>query len=658
MNLLITTLGTSWQIVPELLSVTNPSRYDFFCGSQEVCDLRKKHGIQAVDETWVVTTTGTRDLEKLKAWAERWQFRIKIFICKDVDSFATQDEILKMRSLIYRVVLRGNDVAQKLYLSLSGGRKTMSADMQEAGNLFGYDAMIHVVDKDFYKNQELARKIREDTLLSEPNQEYSPYFVPLIVNSKTQPSLVVSADKERILSSDYPLDFADANEFTQVIVYDEDRALEKAIQYRKDRSNQLYANFYEMISGNKNIKQNIFRKLYFLHPDILRALKSYRLGKDKERDKKIISAFPKAELHSHLGGVLCAKEIIQVAEAAKIGHLNDETEFNKIINEILSYKDAPNDFEEKIYGDLLDDKKFYAIGIDKYQALGDYQGSSLLQTKETISRTLEIYAENLIRDNVRYAEIRFSPYKYTRLGLSVADVIDTVSRTLGRYREKLEYRLIYIIGRQASAEDIQKSIGEMERLFAEAPAVAEKIAGIDLAGDESSTAPGELRELFMPLLKRCMRITIHAGETEGAESIWEAVYHLSAGRIGHGLKLLDKPELLRHFIDSGIGVEMCPSSNDQIVGFSRSKDTYPLKKYLDLGLKVTLSTDNCGISRTSLTNEFIKASELCSDISLWDAIVLIRNSLSVAFCDRETKCRLMHEMEDEILQICQKEFAL
>ena len=162
----------------------------------------------------------------------------------------------------------------------------------------------------------------------------------------------------------------------------------------------------------------------------------------------------------------------------------------------------------------------------------------------------------------------------------------------------------------------------------------------------------------MPLLKRCMKITIHAGETEGAESIWEAVYHLSANRIGHGLKLLDRPELLQRFIDTGIGIEMCPSSNDQIVGFSRVKDSYPLREYLARGLKVTLNTDDCGISRTYLTNEFIKASRMCSGLTLWDIIVLIRNSLSISFCDRETKCHLMHEFEDSIIKICQEEFEI
>jgi len=655
-NLLITTLGTSWQVVPELLSVTNPSQYDFFCSSKESCELRTMYNIQNVDEAWIITTKGTRDLDKLAEWANYWKFKLKIFICDGVDSFENQDEILKMRSLIYRVVLAGRERAKKLYLSLSGGRKTMSADMQEAGNLFGCDAMIHVVDKDFYKNQELQKKMREDTLINSPIPEYSSYFVPLVVNSNLKPSLVICADNERICSKDFSLNYEETNELVQTVVYQEDRELEKAIQKRKEHSTQLYANFYGMISGDKDAKRNLFRKLYFLHPDILRKLKSYKLGQDENRDRKIIQAMPKAELHSHLGGVLSPKEIIEVAKNAESN--TSYPKFNETIEKINSFRDTPKEFERELYGSFLEDNNFYAIGIETYQNLGDFQGSSLLQTKETISKTLELYAEKLICENVRYVEIRFSPYKYIKAGLSVSEVINTVTQTLDAYKDKLEYRLIYIIGRQASLEEIKHSIEVIDKLFIDNPETANKIAGVDLAGNEGATNPALLRDLFMPLLERCMKITIHAGETEGAESIWEAVYHLSANRIGHGLKLLERPELLQRFIDTGIGVEMCPSSNDQIVGFSRTKDSYPLKEYLAQGLKVTLNTDDCGISRTNLTNEFIKASQMCSELTLWDVIVLIRNSLSIAFCDRETKCRLMHEYENEILKICQEEFEV
>ncbi len=656
MNLLITTLGTSWQIIPELFSVTNPEQFDFFCGSKESVELREKFNLKPIDECWIITTQGQREMKKLENWAKFWEIRLKVFVCNNVDSFGNQDEIMRMRSLIYRIVLKGTETADILYLSLSGGRKTMSADMQEAGNLFGCDAMIHVVDKEFYDNVEIRTAIKNDELLTPPPETYSKYFVPLLVNTKIHPSLVVSADKERLFSKNFPIEIPETSDYFISAIIDEDRTLEQEIQHRKDRSSQLYANFYGMISGGTETNRTLFRKLYFLHPDILRKLKEYKLGHNKERDFNLIHKFPKAELHSHIGGILTPEEIINVAHTVPEKYLSSDTEFSKIINKILDYKDNPEAFEKEIYGKYLEKENFYAIGIDPYQHLGDFQGSKLLQTKETIRKTLEIYAEKLIKENVRYVEIRCSPYKYTKLGLTTLEVLECMIQTLAQYSEKLEYRLIYIIGRESTKEQITDSINQLNEILDTHKEIAEKLAGIDLAGNEGKTKPGELRDVFMPLLEKCIKITIHAGETENVESIWEAVYHLSADRIGHGLKLMDKPELMHRFIDKNIGVEMCPSSNDQIVGFKKNPDSYPLKKYLDAGLKVTLNTDDCGISRTTVTNEYLKASELCSEITLWDVIVLIRNSLSIAFCDRENKSRLMHEFEDEILEICSREF--
>lgn len=96
---------------------------------------------------------------------------------------------------------------------------------------------------------------------------------------------------------------------------------------------------------------------------------------------------------------------------------------------------------------------------------------------------------------------------------------------------------------------------------------------------------------------------------------------------------------------------MCPSSNFQIVGFNQTNRKYPLLEYINRGIKVCINTDDQGISRTNLTKEFERALELCPELTLWDFIVLIRNSISMAFCDSKTKNKLMHIFEDSLLTI-------
>lgn len=664
MNRLVTTLGMSWQIVPELYGFINPGNYDFFHGNAGVEELRRRHAIEPVDEVWIITVPTQRDLGKLHAWAKQWRVILRFLICEAIDEFASQDEIETMRSFIYRTVLNAcGKTTGKVYLSLTGGRKTMSADMQEAGNLFGCDAMLHIVD--FNLSPGIKNQINNDTLLGEPGA-WASYYMPVLVSGPIEASVVIAAGDKRLTEKDYPLSWQ-AND-----CYHEDGALAREIARRKQQSSQLYANFHQRLGGNTDHNErNIFRKLYFLHPDIVSTLKNVR------PDAGMLRKLPKADLHTHLGGVLSAREIIDVARAgnpipdpevltavtrndlATLQTLRerlfaDKTNFTAFYSRFLpfisAFADVPALFEELVFGEFINSENYHGIGIEQYQKLGDFQGSSLLQTRETLSAAMRAYAENLKTDNVRYVEIRCSPYKYTRMGLGESDVVNIIMDILDDYAEDFDYRLIIIIGREAETHQLLRSIASTLELMETNKRFEQKLAGIDLAGSEDARSPSELRAYFMPFLKQCLRITIHAGETESAENIWEAVYHLSADRIGHGLKLIEHPELLKRFVDKHIGIEMCPSSNNQIVGFH--DETYPLKAYMGAGLKVSINTDNVGISRTTLTGEFIKAAELCGGLSLWECLVLIRNSLITAFIDAKNQKRLLKTFENRIHDWC------
>ncbi|MBJ2356732.1 CRISPR-associated ring nuclease, partial [Sphaerochaeta sp. S2] len=108
-------------------------------------------GLSSVNECWVVTPDITpmlqNEFDALTAWAQHFRFILRVFPCCGVKEFSDERAIRLMRSWIYRIVLHASGLTAegKLYLSLAGGRKTMSADMQEAANLFGCDKLLHVV---------------------------------------------------------------------------------------------------------------------------------------------------------------------------------------------------------------------------------------------------------------------------------------------------------------------------------------------------------------------------------------------------------------------------------------------------------------------------------------------------------------------------------
>ncbi len=154
-NILITTLGASWAVIPELLHWIDRGPVDFYTHHPELPELeagREKHCFGPLAELWVVTTSGTGDdLEKTREWLQllgNGAPELSVFIFPE-DDIRSNVDARRFRELVFRVVLHGRRKTRggKLWLSLAGGRKTMSADIQAAAAHFGCDGLLHVLDR-------------------------------------------------------------------------------------------------------------------------------------------------------------------------------------------------------------------------------------------------------------------------------------------------------------------------------------------------------------------------------------------------------------------------------------------------------------------------------------------------------------------------------
>jgi|GEM_PF-354482 len=181
-----------------------------------------------------------------------------------------------------------------------------------------------------------------------------------------------------------------------------------------------------------------------------------------------------------------------------------------------------------------------------------------------------------------------------------------------------------------------------------------RVVGVDLAGwEKPETRAALFATDFEPVHRVGLAVTVHAGENDDAEGIWQAVFKLNARRLGHALHLFGAPDLLRAVADRGIGIEMCPLANFQIKGFAllpargdgNRFPTYPLKPYLDAGLRVTVNTDNIGISAGSLTDNFLLAAQMCPDLTRMDILRLLAHAVSVSFLSPEERNRLSSRIE-------------
>ena len=329
---------------------------------------------------------------------------------------------------------------------------------------------------------------------------------------------------------------------------------------------------------------------------------------------------------------------------------------------ISLFKDK-DELEKYVFDQYLDEYKFKNIGIKNYESLGDIQGSSIIQNEQAISFAVKTCIEKAIKENIKHLEIRCSPINYTKEGLSEIDVLKIILEQLEYYSNKISLSLIIIASRHRKISELYKNIElisaiyeneikdkEIKRLF------TKFFKGIDLAGDESKGNFEEIRMAFLRAMNYNINITIHAGETRDDESISKAIYYLNAERIGHGLTLVNNMSLLNKIKERKIAIELCPSSNYQINNFYDNyfdsilnNNDYPLKYYLDSGIRVTVNTDNMGISRTNITNELLKAARLTKDgLTLWEILKILKMGFKSSFVDFNKRTMLYKEAEKDI----------
>jgi adenosine deaminase len=284
---------------------------------------------------------------------------------------------------------------------------------------------------------------------------------------------------------------------------------------------------------------------------------------------------PKVDLHVHLDGSLRLETILSLADLHKVElPSRDPAELRRAMN--LGQN----------CGSLVEYLKAFDVTL------------RVLQTEDALYRVAYELAEDAARENVRYMEVRYSPMLHTRRGLRLTNVVEAVLGGLRAAHDTLgiESNVILCGIRNISPE----SSLEMAEL-----AVAYKgrgVVGFDLAGAEYDHPAKHHKMAFQLVRSNNINCTIHAGEAYGPESIAQALHVCGAHRIGHGCRLREDGDLLHYINDHRIPLEVCPSSNVQ-TGAVRDLASHPLRLYFDLGLRVTVNTDNRMVTDTTVSQE-------------------------------------------------------
>ena len=331
-----------------------------------------------------------------------------------------------------------------------------------------------------------------------------------------------------------------------------------------------------------------------------------------------IQSLPKAELHLHLEGTVDPPTLSELSR-------RHPTPLSTENNRYTNIADSGRVFSEEEARALYEYKSFTGFLL-AFKAV-----TERLRTAEDYELVTYRMMQKLHAQNVLHAEVYVSVGVVHWRGSDFAPLFEGLER--GRERGEHDFGIslywIFDAVRHFGVDEARRVVDEAIRFK------DRNVIGIGLGGDERRAAPEQFREVYGQARENGLRLTVHAGETVGHDSIWGAVRDLKAERIGHGLHTVDDSELVAYLAREKIPVEICLTSN-VLTGCCAAVEEHPLRKLFDAGVLVTLNTDDPDMFHTSLNREYQIAQQVFafSDGELHE---LARNSFRASFMPEEQK---------------------
>ena len=257
--------------------------------------------------------------------------------------------------------------------------------------------------------------------------------------------------------------------------------------------------------------------------------------------------------------------------------------------------------------------------------------TAVLADTEACRRIARENVEDAKREGIDYIELRFSPWFMSeRHGLNPADVVSAVVEGVreGADATGVRINLIGILSRTFGPEIARQELDALLSRRAD-------IVALDLAGDEENFPPCLFVSHFRRAREAGWRVTIHAGESAGPESVWDAVRLLGAERIGHGVRAMEDVALVNFLAEHRIGIEANLTSNVQTSTVEDVAD-HPLREMLARGLLASINTDDPGVSAIDLRHEYQVAAP-AAGLSPQQIRQAQANALDIAFLSQQEK---------------------
>jgi adenosine deaminase len=325
-----------------------------------------------------------------------------------------------------------------------------------------------------------------------------------------------------------------------------------------------------------------------------------------------IARIPKAELHLHIEGTFEPELMFQLAKR------------NNISLPYANEQELRNAYKFSNLQDFLD---IY------------YAGCNVLIHEQDFYDLTYAYFKKANDQNIIHTEIFFDPQSHTSRGIAMDTVVSGIRRAMNDAFKKwgMSSYLILSFLRHLSEEDAIKTLQE-------ALPMRDEFIAVGLDSTELGNPPSKFAKVFEMAANHGLLKVAHGGEEGPAQFIWDSLSILKIDRLDHGNRAMEDPELLQLLVKKKIGLTLCPLSNLKLRVVKDMKE-HPIKKMLDLGLMVTVNSDDPSYFGGYINENYIAIANALN-LSKKDIKALTANSFKISFADENRKTEMLNLLDE------------
>lgn len=326
---------------------------------------------------------------------------------------------------------------------------------------------------------------------------------------------------------------------------------------------------------------------------------------------EFIRDLPKVELHCHIEGTFEPELMFQLAERNGIE---------------LSYPSIESLREAYAFNRLQDFLDIY------------YEGMNVLRTEQDFFDLTWAYLERGNQQNLRHSEIFFDPQAHVSRGIALDTAVIGITAALEQAQSEfgISSELIMCFLRHLDEEEAFRTLEQAESF-------RQRIRAVGLDSSERGNPPQKFERVFAEAASRGYLRVAHAGEEGPPEYIYGALDSLGVDRIDHGNSCLHDPELVRRLVREQVPLTVCPLSNLRLCVVD-DMTRHPLAEMLDLGLKVTVNSDDPAYFGGYMTENFEAVTEALG-LDQRQLVTLTRNAMDAVFAPEHRRQSLHEELD-------------